>query len=45
MLTDTIKTGSEEDTDIKLQKSMLAMLVFGIGEVLGGFFIGQVIDS
>jgi predicted MFS family arabinose efflux permease len=24
---------------------MLAMLVFGIGEVLGGFFIGQIIDS
>jgi predicted MFS family arabinose efflux permease len=24
---------------------MLAMLVFGIGEVLGSFFIGQIIDS
>ena len=45
MITDTIKSVSEDDSDIKLQKSMLAMIVFGIGEVLGGFFIGQVIDS
>jgi predicted MFS family arabinose efflux permease len=43
MITDTI-TGSN-DTDIKLEKSMLAMIVFGVGEVCGCLFIGQMIDN
>jgi hypothetical protein len=38
MITNTI-TGSD-DKDIKLEKSMLAMIVFGVGEVCGCLFIG-----
>jgi predicted MFS family arabinose efflux permease len=32
------------DSDLKLEKSMLAMIVFGVGEVCGCLFIGQMID-
>jgi predicted MFS family arabinose efflux permease len=42
MITDTIEG---EEKDIKLEKSMIAMIVFGIGEVCGCLFIGQMIDS
>jgi predicted MFS family arabinose efflux permease len=44
MITNTLTTSSL-DTDVKLEKSMLAMIVFGIGEVCGCLLIGQVIDS
>jgi hypothetical protein len=45
MITDTITIDGKDSSDIKLEKSMLAMIVFGIGEVSGCLFIGQVIDS
>eukprot|EP00347_Sterkiella_histriomuscorum_P010332 403376713 len=39
MITDTMK-----GSDNKLEKSMIAMVTFGIGEVAGGIIIGQIID-
>lgn len=45
MITDTIKTTLADDSDFKLQKSMIAMVVFGIGEICGCVFIGQLIDN
>jgi len=37
MITDTIS----ED---KLERSIIAMVIFGLGEVMGGLIIGQIID-
>ena len=33
------------DSDYKLERSMIAMVVFGVGEVCGCIFIGQMIDN
>ena len=41
MLTDAMPT---ESTNTQYEKSMLAMVVFGLGEMLGCFFIGVVVD-
>lgn len=43
MITNTITEST--DSDLKLEKSMLAMIVFGVGEVCGCLFIGQMIDN
>jgi hypothetical protein len=40
MITNSISTIGVENTDFKLEKSMLAMIVFGVGEVCGCIFIG-----
>lgn len=40
MITDTINDSSK-----KLERSMIAMVIFGVGEVCGCVFIGQMIDS
>ena len=37
MITDTMSVD-------KLERSMIAMVIFGIGEVIGGILIGLVID-
>ena len=37
MITDTI-------SENKLERSMIAMVIFGLGEVVGGILIGLVID-
>jgi MFS family permease len=33
-----------DDTNDKFMKSMFAMVALGIGEMVGGLFIGQIID-
>ena len=42
MITDTM---ANSDSNLKLEKSMLAMVIFGIGEVCGCVIIGQIIDN
>lgn len=35
----------DDDEQVKFKKSMLAMIAFGVGEVLGCFFIGYFVDK
>lgn len=42
MISDTMP---EEKNSVILERTMEAMIAFGIGEVLGGLFMGFVIDS
>lgn len=39
-----VATLPNESTNDQFEKSMFAMTAFGVGEVLGGLFIGQIID-
>jgi predicted MFS family arabinose efflux permease len=41
MITATTPDDSNEDS---FMKSMLSMVAFGVGEMLGGLLIGQVVD-
>lgn len=42
MLTDTLPN---EASNVQYEKSMYAMVVFGIGELMGCFFIGYIVDK
>ena len=39
-----VKTIPNEDKNSKLMKSMISMATIGFGEIVGGPFIGQIID-
>lgn len=41
LITDTI---SGDDDNDKFMKSLFAMVALGVGEMIGGLFIGQIID-
>ena len=42
MLTDTMP---DELPNIQYEKSMYAMVIFGVGEMIGCFFIGFIVDK
>mmetsp|Transcript_17947 Transcript_17947/g.17138 ORF Transcript_17947/g.17138 Transcript_17947/m.17138 type:complete len:173 (+) Transcript_17947:111-629(+) len=44
MISETLPSGTEELDRENYMKSMYAMVVFGGGEICGGFFIGQIVD-
>lgn len=44
MMTKTLEP-VEKDTQVQYKKAMLAMVAFGFGEILGGPFMGYVVDK